>query len=217
MGYPMLISVLILVSCFVLIANKSVKSYVRTFQIQSVLIAASAAIIGLENLGRPEKINILIVCVIVVILKCIYIPKILLKTFGNVKYVVEKSYFFNVPFLELLSCIIVIFCYFTIPSNDWINHKGMNNYLVNSVSVILIGFLFMISRKKAIGQIVGFLVIENGIFITALFATQGMPIIIDLGMFIDLISAVLILGLFVFEIDKQFDSTDINKLKNLRG
>lgn len=217
MGYPMLISVLILLSCFILIGNKSVKAYVRTFQVQSVLIAASAALLGIENLGRPEKVNILIVCVIVVVIKGIYIPRLLLKTFDNVKYVIEKSYFFSVPILEIFACIIVIFCYFTIPSNDWINHKGMNSYLVNSVSVILIGFLFMISRKKAIGQIVGFLVIENGLFITALFTTQGMPIVIDLGMFIDLISAVLILGIFVFEIDKQFDSTDINKLKNLRG
>jgi len=89
--------------------------------------------------------------------------------------------------------------------------------VVNSVSLILIGLFFMISRKKAIGQIVGFLVIENGIFVTAMFATQGMPFIVDMGMFVDLLSAVMILGIMVFKINEKFDSIDINKLKNLRG
>jgi len=89
--------------------------------------------------------------------------------------------------------------------------------VVNSVSLILIGLFFMISRKKAIGQIVGFLVIENGIFVTAMFATQGMPFIVDMGMFIDLLSAVMILGIMVFKINEKFKSVDINKLKNLRG
>ena len=75
----------------------------------------------------------------------------------------------------------------------------------------------MISRKKAIGQIIGFLVIENGLFITALFATQGMPFIIDMGIFVDLLSGVMIMGIMVFRINEKFDSISIDKLNNLRG
>ena len=75
----------------------------------------------------------------------------------------------------------------------------------------------MICRKKAIGQIVGFLVIENGLFVTAMFSTNGMPFIVDMGIFIDIITAVLIMGIIVFKINDKFDSIEINKLKNLRG
>ena len=50
-----------------------------------------------------------------------------------------------------------------------------------------------------------------------MFATQGMPFIVDMGMFVDLLSAVMILGIMVFKINEKFDSIDINKLKNLRG
>ena len=75
----------------------------------------------------------------------------------------------------------------------------------------------MITRKHAIDQIIGFLTIENGLFVTALFATHGMPFIIDLGIFVDLLTGVLVMGLMAFKINENFDSTNINKLKNLRG
>lgn len=75
----------------------------------------------------------------------------------------------------------------------------------------------MISRKDAIGQIIGFLVIENGLFSTALFTTHGMPLIIDLGIFIDLLTAIIIMSMIVFRINTSFQSTDTDKLHNLRG
>lgn len=217
MGYSMLLSVLILLSCFILVANQKVKSYIRTFRLQSILIAIAAGFLGFENISNQEGIDILIMCGIIVALKVIYIPRLLLKTFDKVKCSVEKDYFYNIPLLEIICSLIVVFCYFVLPKSGLAVSGDMSVYLVNSVSVILIGMLFMISRKKAIGQIVGFLVIENGLFITAMYSTHGMPLIIDLGIFIDLITAVLIMGMMVFRIDREFDSIDINKMKNLRG
>jgi hydrogenase-4 component E len=75
----------------------------------------------------------------------------------------------------------------------------------------------MISRKKAIGQIIGYLVMENGIFVTAIFSTHGMPFIVDIGIFIDMITAVLIMGIMVVQINDKFDSININNLRNLKG
>ena len=89
--------------------------------------------------------------------------------------------------------------------------------MVNSISIILIGLLFMISRKKAIGQIIGFLVIENGLFVTAMFVTNGMPFVVDMGILIDLLTAVIIMGVMVFRINDKFDSINIDKLRNLKG
>ena len=75
----------------------------------------------------------------------------------------------------------------------------------------------MISRKKAIGQIIGFLVIENGLFTAAVLSTEGMPMIVELGIFFDLLTAVLIMGILVFRINENFETIDLDKLKNLRG
>ncbi len=211
------LSVLILLSSFILMANKRIKSYIQTFRIQSALIALTAGIMGIDILSKEGRFDVLIVCVIIIAMKVIYIPHLLNKAYTNVEYKIEKDFFLNIPILIFVCCMIVVFCYFSISNTGGINLGIINLRVVNSVSLILIGLFFMISRKKAIGQIIGFLVIENGLFITAMLATQGMPFIVDIGIFIDMLTAVLILGIMVFKINEKFDSIDMNELKNLRG
>lgn len=208
---------LILLTSFVLMANKRIKSYIRTFRLQSALIALTAGIMGFKSVISEGSWDVLVVSVIIIALKVIYIPNLLHKTFASVEYKVEKDFFFNIPLLILVCCGLVVFSYFSVSRVAGISEGEINAEVVNSVSLVLIGLFFMICRKKAIGQIVGFLVIENGIFVTALFSTNGMPFIVDMGIFIDIITAVLIMGIIVFKINDKFDSIDINKLKNLRG
>jgi hydrogenase-4 component E len=211
------LSVLILLSSFILMANKRIKSYIQTFRIQSALIALTVGIMGIDSLFREGRVDVLVVCVVIIALKVIFIPSLLNKSYANVEYKIEKDFYLNIPILIFVCCIIVVFCYFSISNTNGINLGVVNVRVVNSVSLILIGLFFMISRKKAIGQIIGFLEIENGLFVAAILATQGMPFIVDIGIFIDMLTAVLILGLMVFKISEKFDSIDMNDLKNLRG
>ncbi len=211
------LSVLILLSSFVLMANKRISSYIKSFRIQSMLIALAAGVMGVRSLSDEGRWDILIVCILIVVLKVIYIPGLLNRTYASVRYKVEKDFILNIPILVLVCCGLVVFSYFTLATIDG-SSQGMSNIqLVNSVSVIWIGLFFMISRKKALGQIIGFLVIENGLYITAMLATQGMPFIVDLGIFIDLVTFVLIMGMLTFRINDQFDSIDTDQLNNLKG
>jgi hydrogenase-4 component E len=211
------LSVMILLSSFVLMANKRIKSYIKTFRIQSLLIALAAGIMGVQSILNEGRIDVLVVCFIIVVLKVIYVPNLLNRTYKGVAYKVEKDFIWNIPILILVCCGLVVFIYFSISAIDGIEW-GLNNIqIVNSVSVVLIGLFFMISRKKAIGQIIGFLVLENGIFITAMFATDGMPFIVDLGVFIDMLTAVMIMGVMVYRISDKFDTINIDKLNKLKG
>jgi len=74
----------------------------------------------------------------------------------------------------------------------------------------------MISRKKAITQIMGLLTMENGLFLAAISVTYGMPLIVELGIFFDILMAVLIMGLFAFRINRTFASVDTTILRRLR-
>ncbi|MEN6313888.1 MAG: hydrogenase [Clostridiaceae bacterium] len=212
-----ILSVLILLTSFMLMANKRIKSYIATFRLQSALIALAAGIMGARSAVTEGSFDVLAVCAIIIALKVIYIPNLLHKTYAGVEYRVEKDFFLNIPLLILICCGLVVFTYFSVSGITGISEGVINAEVVSSVSLVLIGLFFMICRKKAIGQIVGFLVIENGIFVTAMFSTNGMPFIVDMGTFIDIITAVLIMGIIVFKINDKFDSIDINKLKNLRG
>jgi hydrogenase-4 component E len=211
------LSTLILLSSIILMANKRTKSYITTFRIQSALIALAAGIMGVKSLIHEGHIDLLIVCVIIIILKVIYIPNALNKTNAKVENKVEKDFILNIPTLVIVSCALVVFTYFSISTIEGLNEGPVNMQLVNSISLILIGLFFMISRKKAFGQIIGFLVIENGLFVTAMFVTDGMPLVVDMGIFIDLITAVLIMGIMVFRINEKFESINLNKLKRLKG
>ena len=74
----------------------------------------------------------------------------------------------------------------------------------------------MITRRKAVTQVIGFLAMENGLFLAATSATYGMPMVIELGIALDLLVAVFILGIFFFQIREQFDSLDLHHLESLK-
>lgn len=212
-----ILSLFILLSSFVLMGNKRISSYIKTFRLQSLLIAVTAGMVGVSSYLEEGRFDIMVVCLLTIVLKVIYLPGLLNRTFANVKYKVEKDFILNIPILVLICCGLVVFSYFCLAPVDGLKNGAANIQLINSVSVIWIGLFFMISRKKAIGQIIGFLVIENGLFVTAILATEGMPFIVDMGIFIDLITAALIMGLLVFRINDKFDSIDTDQLNHLKG
>ncbi|HEY9059991.1 MAG TPA: NADH-quinone oxidoreductase subunit K [Pseudobacteroides sp.] len=216
-NYLNLVSILILLSSFILVANKRINSYINTFRIQSILLALLAGVMGIYSLLEEGEMEIIIVCIITFVVKVWLIPRSLRRTVKRVGYRVSKDFFLNIPTLILICCGLFVLTYFSVSTIDDIKDPQIKTYLVNSISVILIGLFFMISRKKAIGQIIGFLVMENGLFATAILTTSGMPMMVELGLFFDVLTAVLIMGILVFRINENFDSIDINKLRNLKG
>ena len=91
------------------------------------------------------------------------------------------------------------------------------NTLPAAVALILTGAFLMVSRKKALMQVLGLLVLENGIFLAALTTTFGMPLVIEIGIFFDLVMGVLLMGIFAFRIRDTFDHLDVSRLRRLRG
>jgi hydrogenase-4 membrane subunit HyfE len=89
--------------------------------------------------------------------------------------------------------------------------------LPTAISLILIGLFIMMIQKLAIMQIVGFVVMENGLFLAGIGTTNGMPLVIELGIFIDIIIGVFIMGILAFRINKSFDHINTQNLRNLRG
>jgi hydrogenase-4 component E len=92
-----------------------------------------------------------------------------------------------------------------------------HNTLAVAISVFLIGFFMMINRRKALTQVLALLTLENGVFLAAICLTYGMPLIVELGVFFDVLVAVLVLGILVFRIRESFESMDVSKMRRLRG
>ena len=89
--------------------------------------------------------------------------------------------------------------------------------LVAAVALILTGAFLMVSHRMALMQIIGLLVLENGIFLAALTTTFGMPLVIEIGVFFDFLMGILIMGIFAFRIRDTFEHLDVTRLRRLRG
>jgi hydrogenase-4 component E len=83
------------------------------------------------------------------------------------------------------------------------------------LAVVLIGFFALVTRRRAISQIVGFLLLDNGITATAFLATSGVPLIVELGVAFDLLLAVLVLQLLTLRMRTAFGDTDLDDLREL--
>jgi len=81
---------------------------------------------------------------------------------------------------------------------------------------VLLAFLTMITRSKAVPQVIGFLAMENGLFFAATSATYGMPMVVEFGIALDVMVGMVILGVFFFQIRERFDSLDIRHLEKLK-
>lgn len=96
-----------------------------------------------------------------------------------------------------------------IQSNGWLGAAG-------GISLVFTGLILMLTRRLAISQILGFLVIENGIYIFALTQTRGMPMIVEMGIFLDVLVGVMVSGLLLFKIKKSFEHIDVGQLTELK-
>jgi hydrogenase-4 component E len=93
---------------------------------------------------------------------------------------------------------------------------GVSRVLPASIAMIMIGLFIMIARKKALTQLIGLLTMENGLFLAGLAITYGMPMIVEIGIFFDILMAALILGVFMYRINRTFESISMDTLRSLR-
>jgi hydrogenase-4 component E len=94
---------------------------------------------------------------------------------------------------------------------------GMPPLLVpTSIGTVWSGLLLLVTRRKAVGQVLGFLVLENGVFVLGLLLSDFMPAMVEVGVLLDLFAAVFVMGLVMFDIQRTFSSLDTEKLSALK-
>jgi hydrogenase-4 component E len=85
-----------------------------------------------------------------------------------------------------------------------------------SISLLFSGLVMMLTRRLALSQIVGFITVENGVYLFAFTQTEGLPVLIEMAVFIDILGAVMIAGVLIFSIKRSFEHIDVTRLTNLK-
>jgi len=201
---------MILVSTFMVLGSRRLYTCVRAFQFQSLLIACVAGIVAYST-GRSD---IYIVALLTLIVKAVIIPYLFFYIISELKIKREIELFVNISPSLLIGGMLVVISYYLARS---INHDtGLSSYALSaSMSLLLIGLFIMISRKKAILQMLGILIMENGLFLGAISLTYGMPLLIELGIFFDILVGALIMGVLIFRINRTFETIDTDRLTTL--
>ena len=207
-----LCSALLLLTCFAIVAQRRLSACVELFALQSVFLAATATLVAFLT-GIH---HIYIAAALTVVIKAIVIPRILNKVIERLNVTRELVMNVNIPAGLLICGALVILAFFITQPIIPLGFLLTRDSLAIALAIILIGFFTMIARKKAVSQVVGFLVMENGLFLGATAAAYGMPLIVELGVFFDVLVAGLIIGIYTHRIQDAFDSVDTSKLTALK-
>jgi hydrogenase-4 component E len=208
-----LLAFVFLLMSFLLLLRNSLAAQVRMFAIQSAVLSALAGVVAHFG-GNRELFGVAVVFAIV---KVIVIPNVLNRAVTKIGLQrAVAPYLGTSATLAVCAGLVVVAFYVMAPVTASMRLPTADGIPL-AFAGVLIGFFTTVNRRRALTQILGFLMLENGIFMVALLATYGVPLIVELGVFLDVLVAVLILEVFIYRIRENFESIDVKQLGSLRG
>ena len=202
---------LLLIS-FSMLSQRRTRRLIELFAWQGAILFASTSLVaysaGLRHLWFSAALTL--------VLKVFLLPVILLQLVQRLEAQWDTEPLLNIPTTMLLGVGLVIFAFGLAQPISALATTNTRDTLGIALAIILLAFLMMITRSKAVTQVVGFLAMENGLFFAATSATYGMPMVVELGIALDVLVGVFILGIFFFQIREQFESLDLQNLETLK-
>lgn len=214
-----LMAALVLVLQITMVAQRWLITNIRAFAIQSLLLAGIANTIAYYN----GATHIYVAAALTLVFKVILLPWILQRLVTRIEIRQEIEPFVNVPVSVIISGLLTLIAYVVAEPLQGSGQGGGaaaalgHNTLPVAIALFLIGFFMMINRRKALTQVLALLSLENGLFLAAISLTYGMPLIVEVGIFFDVLVAVMILAILVYRIRETFDSMDVSRLSRLKG
>jgi len=205
-------AVLLFLTLLLLAAAKRISTSIVAFALQSAILGAQVLAVARVH-GSAESYFI---GALVILIKVLVIPYALFRLVDKLHAPRDVKLSLS-PVYSVFITTGLIFLSFTAVHTYVQELRVAEDVLAAAVALILSGAFLMVSHGKALMQIIALLVLENGIFLAALITTFGMPMIIEIGVFFDLLMGVLLMGIFTFRIRDTFADLDVSKLRRLRG
>jgi hydrogenase-4 component E len=207
-----LLASLMLVLQLLLAVQPMLVTNIRIFALQSLLLAAIAGVVG----SAYHAWHVYVIALLTIIGKVLFLPWRLERLVRQIKIEQEIHPFVNMPASMLICGALTVLAYVVARPITSLERLG-NNTLAIAIALLLTGFLLMINRRKAITQVLALLTMENGVMLAAVaLTTYGMPLVVEIGIFFDVVIAVMVLGILVFRIRETFASMDVSKLNELK-
>ena len=207
-----LMAAILLLLAFAMLAQRRVLTLVHLFACQGIALALSTGVVA----WGTRQPHLYWSTALTVVLKVVLLPYILHRLVRRLDVRWDVEGLINIPTTMLIGIVLVVFSFNLAAPISELASTVTKATLGIAMACVMLSFLMMITRQKAIPQVIGFLSMENGLFFAATSATYGMPMVVELGIALDVLVGTLILGVFFFQIREQFDSLDLKHLERLK-
>ena len=195
-----------------MLSQRRILRLIHLFAAQGLVLSLNTAIVA-ATIGQPELYRS---ALLTLFIKVLLLPWLLRRLIDrlNIRWDVETLV--NIPTTMLVGIVLVIISFNLALPISQLAGTITRSTLGIAMASVLISFLMMITRRKAVPQVIGFLAMENGLFFAATSTTYGMPMVVELGIALDVLVGTFIFGIFFFQIRETFDSLDIHHLEKLK-
>lgn len=207
-----LLAAVILLLAFAMLAQRRVIQLIDLFALQGFALFLATLVAAVKT----GQTHLYFSAGLTLVLKVVALPLILHRLVRRLQVKGEIEALVNIPTTMLIGIALVMIAFNVALPISQLSATITRGTLGIALAVVMLAFLMMITRRKAITQVVGFLAMENGLFLAATSATYGMPMVVELGIALDVLVGVIILGVFFFQIRDQFDSLDIHHMERLK-
>jgi hydrogenase-4 component E len=207
-----LLAALLLLIAFAMLSQRRILRLIHLFAAQGFVLSLNTAIVA-ATISQP---HLYFSALLTLLLKVLVLPWLLHRLIDrlNIRWDVETLV--NIPTTMLVGIVLVIISFNLALPISQLAGTITRSTLGIAMASVLISFLMMITRRKAVPQVIGFLAMENGLFFAATSTTYGMPMVVELGIALDVLVGTFIFGIFFFQIRETFDSLDIHHLEKLK-
>ncbi len=207
-----LLASMLLLIAFAMLSQRRILSLINLFAWQGLVLSLSTFVVAYST----DQPHLYYSAGLTLLLKVLVLPWLLHRLIRrlNVKWDVETL--INIPTTMLVGIVLVIFAFNLAAPISQLSESITRGLIGIALASVLLSLLMMLTRRKAVPQVVGFLAMENGLFFAATSATHGMPLVVELGIALDVLVATFIFGIFFFQIRETFDSLDITHMEKLK-
>jgi len=209
------ILILVVLLNLAMLATSRMAACIRTFSLQSLLLALLPIAIGLRHAAMPGA-HTVIIAAGAIGLKVILIPWVLLRVLRTGEIHREIEPFIGFTASVILGALIIVASFAFAKELPLPTQAPTDLLLPVSLATLFNGLLMLVSRRTAITQVLGYLVVETGIFIFGLLLLEQTPVLVEIGILLDLFVAVFIMGIVVYHIRREFDHMDTYLLGELK-
>jgi len=193
----------------VILGNSRLATTIQLFALQSFILSATPLLVH----PGPHAV---IMAIATVLLKVILMPSLLFWAIRHVSIRREDQPLVGYGKTLLLGGFLTAVAFLISSRLDLPVREASNLLVPSAFSIIMIGFLLLVSRLKAITQVIGYLVMENGIFLFALLLLEKTPLLVEMGILLDIFVGTLVMGIIINHINQEFGSANTANLTSLR-